>query len=198
MASSKGTNAPYLLDQSRLADTPLPVFKDFSEILSENAFLLLVIFAFLLLSFGIWLFLKKKKTNDSTEQILVETDPYEDALLAISSLQEKQKLLSAKPFVFKLSEILRIYIQRLFRLPAMELTGEEFMVEIASHSFFKDRYEALLRDFVDRGDRIKYSRENTGSLEINELLASALHFVKDTHAKLIEEENHQKQNSTGK
>ena len=72
------------------------------------------------------------------------------------------------------------------------------MVEIASHSFFKDRYEALLRDFVDRGDRIKYSRENTESLEINELLASALHFVKDTHAKLIEQENDEKQNSTGK
>lgn len=197
-ASTKGTNASYLLDQSRLGDSPLPVFKDFSEILSENVFLLLISFVFILLSFGIWIFLKKKKTNDSTEQMLVETDPYEDALHAISSLQKKQALLSAKSFVFKLSEILRIYIQRLFRLPAMELTGEEFMVEITSHSFFKDRYEALLRDFVDRGDRIKYSREDTGNLEINELLASALHFVKDTHARLIEKENHEKQNSTGK
>ncbi len=196
-ASTKDTKASYLLDHSREADSPLPVFKGFSEILSENIFLLSTSLLFLLLSFGIWLFLKKKRPQDSKKQTLIETDPYDDALLAISDLQKQQSLLSAKPFVFKLSEILRIYIQRLFRLPAMELTGEEFMIEIASHSFFKNRYESLLRDFVDRGDHIKYSKEDTGSLEINELLASALHFVKDTHKKLIEEENQEKKDTTG-
>ena len=47
-----------------------------------------------------------------------------------------------------------------FGVPAMELTGEEFMSEIASHSFFHNRYEDLLREFVERGDLVKYSEES--------------------------------------
>ena len=41
-------------------------------------------------------------------------------------------------------------MQKRFQMPAMELTGEEFIVEIASNPFFSRNYEDLLRDFVDR------------------------------------------------
>ena len=68
----------------------------------------------------------------------------------------------------------------------MELTGEEFMREIASHSFFKNRYDKILQEFVDQGDRIKYSKENSADGQMNLLLETALHFVKDTHEKLEE------------
>ena len=38
------------------------------------------------------------------------------------------------------------------KMPAMELTGEEFIVEIVSNPFFSGNYEKLLRDFVNLGD----------------------------------------------
>ena len=109
-----------------------------------------------------------------------------DAINAITELQN-QKQIEPKPFVFKLSEILRLYVERLFNFPALELTGEEFMREIVSHSFFKNRYENTLRDFVVQGDIIKYSRELVSERTTDQLLELALHFVKDTHARLVEE-----------
>jgi hypothetical protein len=61
------------------------------------------------------------------------------------------------------------------------------MREIVSHSFFKNRYENTLRDFVVQGDIIKYSRELVSERTTDQLLELALHFVKDTHARLVEE-----------
>ncbi len=187
-------NPSYLLEQDLQKDSPLPVFKTLSEILAENLLLFGIITILVLSLAYFWYRLKNKRKQNSQVEESIKSDPYKDALLAISELQRQQQHIGAKPFVFKLSEILRIYIEKLFRFPAMELTGEEFMVEIASHSFFKNRYEDLLKDFVDRGDRVKYSKENIGSKDIDELLESALHFVKDTNAKLVEQENREKNN----
>ena len=114
------------------------------------------------------------------------TDPYEDALEGIRSLQSQNPPLQAKPFVFRLSEILRIYVERVFQVPAMGLTGEEFMREIASNTFFKNRYDKILQEFIEQGDRIKYSKEDSDSGQMNLLMETALHFVKDTHKKLEE------------
>ena len=100
--------------------------------------------------------------------------------------------MSPKPFIFRLSEILRIYVEKVFNVPAMELTGEEFMREIASHSFFKNRYDEILREFIRQGDRIKYSEENFEDGEMNLLMQTALHFVQDTHEKLQDSLNKKK------
>lgn len=177
----------YLLDPSVKSDNPLPVFKSVGEIVSENLTLIIIVLSCFLLSVIAWYFLKRKKDQSQVEQPSPPIDPYEDAIEAINELQSQRPRLLPKPFVFKLSEILRVYIERLFRFPAMELTGEEFMREIASHSFFKNRYEDSLREFVKIGDLIKYSEERTDGKEIDHLLESALHLVKDTYAKFEEE-----------
>ena len=185
LLASKG----YLLDLNREIDQPVPIFKSFSQVIQENLASILGIILILVIAFLIFLILRKNKKTDATEEIQVPIDPYEDALNEIQGLQKQNPPLSPKPFVFRLSEILRIYVERVFSVPAMELTGEEFMREIASHSFFKDRYDQILREFIDQGDRIKYSKENKDDGQMKLLLETALHFVKDTHAKLQESEN---------
>jgi len=185
LLASKG----YLLDLNREIDQPVPIYKSFSQVMQENLVPILGIILFLVIAFLIFLILRKRKRTDSTEEIQVQIDPYEDALNEIQGLQKQHPPLSSKPFVFRLSEILRIYVERVFKVPAMELTGEEFMREIASHSFFKDRYDKVLREFIDRGDRIKYSQEDEDDGQMKLLLENALHFVKDTHIKLQESQN---------
>ena len=185
LLASKG----YLLDLNREIDQPVPIYKSFSQVMQENLVPILGIILFLIIAFLIFLILRKRKRTDSTEEIQVQIDPYEDALNEIQGLQKQHPPLSSKPFVFRLSEILRIYVERVFKVPAMELTGEEFMREIASHSFFKDRYDQVLREFIDRGDRIKYSQEDEDDGQMKLLLENALHFVKDTHIKLQESQN---------
>ena len=185
LLASKG----YLLDLNRELDQPVPIYKSFSQVIQENLVPILGIILFLVTAFLIFLILRKRKRTNSSEEIQVQIDPYEDALNEIQGLQKQHPPLSPKPFVFRLSEILRIYVERVFKVPAMELTGEEFMREIASHSFFKDRYDLVLREFINQGDRIKYSQEDGDNEQMKLLLETALHFVKDTHVKLQESQN---------
>lgn len=187
----KISNKPYLLDPKIQREDTLDVYKSFWQILSENltwiAILLLILISTLL-----FIFLKRRnQNNNEIDDIEVQIDPYVEALQAIEELQAKKTNIQPKPFVFRLSEILRIYIQKRFKMPAMELTGEEFIIEILSNPFFSGNYEALLREFVSLGDRVKYSKETTESSQISLLLDSALYFVKDTNNRLKAEENAQ-------
>lgn len=175
------------MDPAIQKDQPIPVFKPLTQIISENALpigiLALLLFAGLL----IWVYIRKRSASPVEQIAPPPVDPYQEALDNIAELQGKKPGLKPKPFVFRLSEILRVYIEKLFNVPAMELTSEEFMREIVSHSFFRNRYEDLLREFVERGDRVKYSKELMGQDEMNQLLNTALHIVEDTHMRLQEE-----------
>ena len=62
------------------------------------------------------------------------------------------------------------------------------MREIASHSFFKNRYEETLQDFIQQGDQIKYSKKQVTEETTKQLVHVALNFVKDTKQKLEEEQ----------
>ncbi len=64
-------------------------------------------------------------------------------------------------------------------MPAMEKTGEEFIQEVSIHPLLRQKFEMPLREFVQRGDRIKYSAENFDSKELSNLLDSAREFVCD-------------------
>ena len=176
------------LDPKVQKDEPIPVFKSLLQLFSENLTALSILFALLVGGFVLWLYLRKRRVALVEESTEPEIDPYEEALGHIRELQDRRPQPQPKPFVFRLSEILRVYVEKLFKVPAMELTGEEFIREIMSHSFFRNRYEDLLREFVNRGDRVKYSEETPDQDEMKLLLDSALHFVKDTHQKLRDEQ----------
>ena len=178
----------YLLEANRQIDNIVPIFKSFSQLIEENLFPIATIILLFLASVIIYFLIRKKKKTGTTQDEPPPTDPYEDALQNIEKLQSQRPSLSPKPYVFRLSEILRIYVERVFQVPAMELTGEEFMKEIASHAFFRNRYDKILQEFIDQGDQIKYSKESADDGEMKQLLNTALHFVKDTHAKLLADE----------
>ena len=184
---------PYLLDPNVQDDDPLSIYKSFGQIISENYLSIFIIIGVLFLISFMLYFLKKREKNKIEEFIAPPIDPYKEALEGINELQRQQQKLDPKPFVFKLSEILRIYVQNRFNMPAMELTGEEFIIESASNPFFQN-YEDLLREFVDRGDRVKYSKETADTNETNLLLDSALHFVKDSHSRITDQESTDSQN----
>ena len=178
----------YLLEANRQIDNTVPIFKSFSQLIQENLFPITSIMLLFLASAIIYFLIRKKKKTGNILDEPPPTDPYEDALQNIEKLQSQRPSLSPKPYVFRLSEILRIYVERVFQVPAMELTGEEFMKEIASHAFFTNRYDKILQEFIDQGDQIKYSKETADDGEMKQLLHTALHFVKDTHAKLLADE----------
>lgn len=168
-------------------DSPLPLYKSMWEIIQENWLFLTISLGVALLGSIIWWLRKKMQAANSTEdRENLERDPYEEALEALEALDAKRKGMEAKPFTFRLSEVLRVYVQRRFELPAMELTGEEFIREAAEHHFFRNHYDDLLREFIDRSDIVKYSRESIDGEGLVLLMNSATHFVRDTHRRLEE------------
>ena len=179
----------FLLDSDRKLDKPVEIYKDFYQIFIENIYITGTVFVFILIVLFIFYYLKKRTESELIEEAIVVIDPFEEALKEISNLQNQTPALEPKPFVFKLSEILRVYVQRAFNVPAMELTGEEFMREIATHTFFKNRFDHSIQEFVLQGDRVKYSNDNIDSKEMSVLLETALSFVKGSNEKLLEEKS---------
>ena len=169
---------PYLLDPNVLADSPVPIFKSFTQLIFENSWAILVV---ILLTAGscLYYFLKKKdKPQNKADNISVPIDPYADATEQLNKLASANPRPKPKPFVFRLSEILRLYVERQFDLPALECTGEEFIRKVTVHPFLRKKFAEPLKDFVSKGDRIKYSSQSFHSKELDDLLISAQEFIK--------------------
>ena len=120
---------------------------------------------------------KEKKAEKEIEKIEEKIDPFSEALEQINQLTTASPRLAPKPFIFKLSEILRLYVERQFKLSAMEKTGEEFLVAISSHPLLKQKFESTLSDFISKSDLIKYSPKEFADKELELLLESAKYFI---------------------
>ena len=175
---------PYLLEPHVLVDSPLPIFKSIGQLLSENIWGLLGLFLIFLLC-TLFYFLRKKKSVEAiSKKKETAVDPFVEVIEQLDKLAATSPQPAPKPFIFRLSEILRLYVERQFDLPALECTGEEFIKEVTIHPFLRQKFEEPLKDFVQRGDRIKYSTEQFHAKQLDELLKSARDFVTQAHSEL--------------
>ena len=128
---------PYLLDPTVLVDSPIHVFKSLGQLAKENIWGILILLTFLLSTLLLYLYKKKISPIEETKKTEPEIDPFTEALKQFNELSTSTPRPKAKPFIFKLSEILRIYVERQFKLPAMEKTGEEFIQEVSIHPLLR-------------------------------------------------------------
>ncbi|NDH16291.1 MAG: hypothetical protein EBY48_04290 [Opitutae bacterium] len=167
-----------------MSESPLPILKSISAVLKENFWILLACVFASIFCFLFYLLSKRKKAEEKVEDKVIEIDPFEEAFEQMKLLAESSPRLAPKPFIFKLSEIIRLFIERQFKLPALEQTGEEFLRGIAKHSFLQQKFEKLLAEFVFKGDRIKYSPDSFVSEDLDDLLATAQGFVEQVRHEL--------------
>ncbi|MEK9771988.1 MAG: hypothetical protein VW576_00355 [Opitutae bacterium] len=175
---------PYLLEPNVLVDSPLPIFKSLAQLLRENFGELLTLFLFLLLSLLVYFLRKKKSVETISKKKDTPVDPFVEVLAQLDELANTSPRPAPKPFIFRLSEIIRLYVERQFNLPALECTGEEFIKEVTVHPFLRQKFEEPLKDFVQKGDRIKYSTEQFHGNQLEELLQSARDFVTQANREL--------------
>ncbi|RMF81630.1 MAG: hypothetical protein D6744_06940 [Planctomycetota bacterium] len=89
---------------------------------------------------------------------------------------------AVREFYYRLSEIVRVYIERKFGLAAPEMTTEEFLVRLA-----RDRsavpYDAdRLRAFLEECDRVKYAAYEPRREDGEQSISAARAFVDATAA----------------
>ncbi len=84
------------------------------------------------------------------------------------------------PWYVELSDIVRRYIEERFTLRALELTTEEFLVEAGRSTELSSSHRALLSDFLERCDRVKFARYSPGAAESREALDVAVRFLNES------------------
>jgi hypothetical protein len=83
-------------------------------------------------------------------------------------------------FYFRLSDIVRQYIERRFGLMAPERTTEEFLREAERSDLLSIGHRELLRSFLHAADLVKFARHEPTVTEAGEALAGARAFVDQT------------------
>src|SRR6476469_7815265 len=102
----------------------------------------------------------------------------ESALGAVNEIKKDVERINPYQFSIRVSDILPRYVMEQFDLPMTRQTSVEFLNAIGSAASFGDEEEALLADFLNRCDLIKFARYNATPSDSRLLLDEAHQFVK--------------------
>jgi hypothetical protein len=108
--------------------------------------------------------------------------PHEWAFFALQRLEEDQLVESGRvqEFYFRLSAIVREYIERRFGLMAPERTTPEFLVEVRGHAALSGAQKRLLGEFLEAADMVKFARYEPAAGEVRGAFGTARAFVDQT------------------
>ena len=108
--------------------------------------------------------------------------PHEWAFFALQRLEEDQLVESGRlqEFYFRLSAIVREYIERRFGLMAPERTTPEFLVEVRGHPALGGEHSRLLGEFLEAADMVKFARYEPAAGEVRGAFGTARAFVDQT------------------
>lgn len=106
------------------------------------------------------------------------------ALRALGELETARLIDSgrAKEFYYRLSEIVRVYIERQFGLAAPEMTTEEFLGTLARNRGALPCDADRLREFLQACDLVKYAAFSPRAQDAEQALSTARAFVDATAA----------------
>ena len=100
------------------------------------------------------------------------------ALRRLKQLRTEVDKIAHYDFSVAVSDVLRTFISNAkFQLPATKLTSPEFLATIAESPSFKESDRALLSQFLEKCDMIKFARMDATNADNIELVESALAFA---------------------
>jgi hypothetical protein len=158
-------------------------------------YLLLAILA--IIGFWIyWFVIRKRKTTEDAPTYRT-LPPYEEALLKLNELDEKLLWQNnkIKEYYSELTEIIRGYIERELKVPALENTTDE-VLEIIKDFKNSDTIEtsketiAKLKDLLREADLVKFAKSKPLAIEIEDDRRDAEHIIGNLKPKpIIEKED---------
>ncbi len=160
----------------------------------------LLILTAILIGIFLYIYLKRKKANRPFPWIK-QKPKLPPHVVAFSELRklEDEKLWQKgdiKPFHIRLTDIIRIYIEDRFEVPAVESTTPEIL------SFLNDLIEnrelvASMKSLLELSDLVKFAKSSPLPDENEFCLKTAYHFIDSTKAGLFEDgEEKERKNET--
>ncbi|MDT7831263.1 hypothetical protein RQM59_02670 [Flavobacteriaceae bacterium S356] len=166
------------------------VFDDFKP------YLIWVILGLLLIGLLLYFILKKKKIEEQ-EEIIPLLPPYEEALEKLKVLDHKLLWQNnkIKQYYSELTEIIREYIEKELKVPALEITSDELINYIKDFKdaetldLSKETFEKL-KGLLQEADLVKFAKSKPLSHEIEEDRKDAEDILNSMKPKpVIEEED---------
>lgn len=102
-----------------------------------------------------WIVRRRRKPEEPVDL----RDPWEIAFEELALLQGKNYPVAGefKQFYIELTEIVRAYLQRIYRMPVLDMTTYEFLTAIVQEDIEEDLYNRL-KAFLDFGDLVKFAK----------------------------------------
>jgi len=129
---------------------------------------------------------KFKKRSKIQERQFVRRTPQEIAYELLERLLKEDLIAKGlvREYYYRITNILRHYIEDRFGLLAPERTTEEFLTEMAHANQLDATHKILIREFLERCDMVKYAKYGPSNLEIKETYDAAKRFIDETIERL--------------
>lgn len=137
----------------------------------------------------VYLIRRSRRRIPKVEEPVIIKSPDETALEQIMLL-EQEKLWQAgktKEFYIRLSDILRIYSEQRYRIPAMEQTSDELLRSL--RSMVGDEQRIKLRQILLLSDLVKFAKELPIGTENEISLQNARDFIHETRPATVNKED---------
>ena len=133
---------------------------------------------------------KFHKRSKIQEQQFIRRTPHEIAYELLERLSKDDLIAKGlvKEYYYRITNILRHYIEDRFGLLAPGRTTEEFLTEMAHTNQLDDTHKILIREFLERCDMVKYAKYGPSNFEIKETYNAAKRFIDETIERLEEKE----------
>jgi hypothetical protein len=128
--------------------------------------------------FIIWLVIKLFK---KLKKKVPPKFPHEIAVEALeAAMTEYSKTGDVKEYYVSISDIVRRYIETVFKVRAPEMTTQEFLASLGGSWKISDAYKELLKIFMEACDLVKFAKHAPLKEEINSVFTTAKKFVEET------------------
>lgn len=134
--------------------------------------------AALLAALGWWLWKRRQKPEKTTVDDATALSPDQEALWALDALSAETGL-APRPFYFRLSAILRQYIERRYQIPAAEMTSEELFPHMDRLPLDR-RLAKAFKAFCREADPVKFAGAAARRDRVEDNLAFCRDFVRRT------------------
>ncbi len=157
---------------------------DIKPILNPGADLTWLIWAgaallvLMLFALGWWLWQRRRKAGSNEPEAIPLPLPEEEAVMALDALAGDHSV-NGKQYYFRLSAILRRYIERRYEFPAAEMTLEELLPRVDRLSLAPQLAQPLT-SLCRRAEPVKFAGAAVDPQQMPEDLQFVRKFVKDT------------------